>query len=543
VARGLIAAGIAPGDRIGLMSRTRYEWTLIDYAIWTIGAVTVPIYETSSAEQVAWILSDSGAVACVVETPQHRAAVDEARAQSPVLDHVWEIDGERPAVADLVGAGAAVDAAEADRRRGAVRADDVATIIYTSGTTGRPKGCVLTHRNMLFDISNALPGLSDLIHEGARTLLFLPLAHSFARLIQIAVVQARCTMRHSADVKNLVGDLREFKPTFVLSVPRVFEKVFTTAKHRAHADGKGAIFDRAERIAIAWSEAHERGGRPGPLLSAQHTVFDKLVYGKLRDALGGDCKACISGGAPLGERLAHFFRGIGVTIFEGYGLTETSPGSAINLQNAVRIGTVGRPLPGVTIRIADDGEILIRGEHVFQGYWNNSEATAEALDGEGWFHTGDLGELDDDGYLRITGRKKELIVTAGGKNVAPAVLEDRLRAHPLISQSVVVGDRQPFIAALVTIDPDAFPSWRDGAGKPASATVESLRDDADLRGEVRKAVDEANLAVSKAEAIREFRILPRDFTEATGELTPSMKVKRNVVLKEYADEIASIYGG
>jgi long-chain acyl-CoA synthetase len=543
LARGLLAAGIEAGDRVGLMSSTRYEWTLIDYAIWAVGAVTVPIYETSSAEQVAWILSDSGAVACFVETPPHRVVVDQARATLPVLENVWEIEGARPAVAALVEAGAGVDAAALDARRGAVRAADIATIIYTSGTTGRPKGCVLTHRNMLTDISNALPGLASLLHEGASTLLFLPLAHSFARLIQIAVMQAQVTMGHSADVKNLVADLREFKPTFLLSVPRVFEKVFNTAKQRAHADGKGAIFDRAERVAIAWSEAHERGGRPGPVLSVQHKMFDKLVYGKLRAALGGRCEGCISGGAPLGERLAHFFRGVGLTIYEGYGLTETSPASAVNLDNAARIGTVGRPLPGVTVRIADDGEILISGDHVFQGYWNNPDATAEAIDAEGFFHTGDIGEVDEDGFLRITGRKKELIVTAGGKNVAPAVLEDRLRAHPIISQAVVVGDRQPFIAALVTIDPEAFPAWRESAGKPASAGVETLRDDPDLRGEVRKAVDEANLAVSKAEAIREFRILPRDFTESSGELTPSMKVKRNVVLKEYADEIASIYGG
>jgi long-chain acyl-CoA synthetase len=543
VARGLIAAGIRKGDRVGLMSRTRYEWSLIDYAIWTVGGVTVPIYETSSAEQVAWILSDSGAVGCFVETAAHKAAVEEARAASPVLTHVWEIEGARPAVAALGEAGAAVDADEVDRRRGAVRAADAATIIYTSGTTGRPKGCVLTHRNMLSDINNALPGLKSLLHEGASTLLFLPLAHSFARLIQIGVVQAGATMGHSADVRNLVADLQKFQPTFLLSVPRVFEKVFNTAKQRAHADGKGMVFDRAERVAIACSEAQERGQRPGPLLSVQHRLFDKLVYGRLRAALGGRCEGCISGGAPLGERLAHFFRGVGLTIYEGYGLTETAPASAVNLDNAVRIGTVGRPLPGVTIRIADDGEILISGDHVFQGYWNNPDATAEAIDGEGFFHTGDIGEIDGDGYVKITGRKKELIVTAGGKNVAPAVLEDRLRAHPLISQAVVVGDRQPFIAALVTIDPEAFPAWRESGGKPASATVESLRDDPDLRGEVRKAVDEANLAVSKAEAIREFRILPRDFTEAGGELTPSMKVKRNVVLKEYADEIASIYGG
>jgi long-chain acyl-CoA synthetase len=539
LARGLIAAGIEPGARVGLMSRTRYEWTLIDYAIWACGAVTVPIYETSSAEQVAWILSDSEAVACFVETDEHRDTVAGLRAEVPVLDHLWQIEGERPAVAELVADGAAVDAAEVDRRRGARRADDLATIIYTSGTTGRPKGCALTHRNMLFDISNSIAVQPHLFNAGARTLLFLPLAHSFARLIQIGVIQARATLGHSADIRNLVPDLQEFRPTFLLSVPRVFEKVYNSARQRAHADGKGAIFDRAERVAIAYSEAE---GRAGLLLSAQHKLFDRLVYGRLRAALGGRCTDCISGGAPLGTRLGHFFRGIGVTVYEGYGLTETSPASASNRPDAIRIGTVGRPLPGVAVRIADDGEIEIRGAHVFSGYWKNPEASAEVLDADGWFHTGDLGSLDD-GFLTITGRKKELIVTAGGKNVAPAVLEDRLRAHPLISQCVVVGDRKPFIAALVTIDPEAFPAWLESAGKPKDTTVADLREDDALRGEVRKAVDEANLAVSKAEAIRQFRILPRDFSEATGELTPSLKVKRSVVLKEFADEIAAIYGG
>jgi long-chain acyl-CoA synthetase len=543
LARGLIAAGIEPGDRIGLMSRTRYEWTLVDYAIWAAGAVTVPIYETSSAEQVAWILSDSGAVACFVESEEHRATVAHVRDQLPDLHHLWRVEpgeGGRGAIDELVADGAAVDAQEVDRRRRAVRAPDIATIIYTSGTTGRPKGCVLTHRNMYTDAANAVPNLSSLFHEGASTLLFLPLAHSFARLIQLGCVGARIRMGHTADVKNLVAHLQEFRPTFVLSVPRVFEKVYNTAQQRAHADGKGAIFRRAEQVAIAYSQSLDSGG-PGLFLRTQHALFDRLVYNRLRGALGGRCEGAISGGAPLGERLAHFYRGIGVTIYEGYGLTETAPASAANGDSGVRIGTVGRPLPGVTIRVADDGEILIRGDHIFQGYWNNEAATAEALDAEGWFHSGDIGELDDDGFLRITGRKKELIVTASGKNVAPAVLEDRLRAHPLVSQCLVVGDRRPFIAALVTIDEDPWPAWKSEHGKPADATVAQLRHDPDLRAAVQHAVDDANKAVSQAEAVKVFRILPRDFTEATGELTPSLKVKRNVVLKEYADEIAAIY--
>ncbi|MBM0232070.1 AMP-binding protein [Micromonospora sp. STR1_7] len=541
VARGLIAAGIQPGARVGLMSRTRYEWTLLDYAIWATGAVTVPIYETSSAEQAAWILADSGAVAVVVETGRHAGLLAGVRDRLPELKHVWQI--ELGGVDDLVTAGASIEPAEVERRRKAVRASDLATIIYTSGTTGRPKGCVLTHRNMYADIANAVPVLPNLFNAGAATLLFLPLAHAFARLIQIGVVQARATMAHCADPKNLVAELQEFRPTFVLSVPRVFEKVYNAAKQKADADGKGGIFARAEHVAIAYSEALETPGGPGLALRAQHVVFDRLVYRKLRAALGGRCRDAISGGAPLGARLGHFFRGVGVTVLEGYGLTETSPAAAANLPTGTRMGTVGRPLPGVTVRIEDDGEILISGELIFQGYWHNDTATAETLSADGWFRTGDLGQLDNDGYLSITGRKKELIVTSGGKNVAPAVLEDQVRAHPLISQCVVVGDRQPFIAALVTIDEEALPTWLTGAGLPADTSIEQLREHEGLLAEIQSAIDTANQAVSKAEAIKVFRILPHDFTEATGELTPSLKVKRQVVHKTYAAEIADIYRG
>ncbi len=508
VASGLREAGVRPGDRVALMIKTRYEWTLIDYAIWAAGAITVPIYETSSAEQVEWILSDSGAVACFTETDAHSAVVGR------FLDTVWQIPSLPRGTADF------------ERHRG--RADDPATIVYTSGTTGRPKGCVLTHRNMLSDIGNAIPVLPRLFHQGASTLLFLPLAHSFARLLQIGVVQGRVTTAMTADVKNLVADLAAFIPSFILCVPRVFEKVYNGAKQRAHADGKGAIFDRAEKVAIAYSRALDSPGGPGFVLKMEHRIFDRLVYSKLRAALGGRCHSAISGGAPLGERLGHFFRGIGLLVLEGYGLTETSPAITFNRDQAQRIGTVGQPLPGVSLRIADDGEILAKGEVVFTGYWQNPEATKEAIDDDGWFHTGDLGSLDSDGYLTITGRKKEIIVTAGGKNVAPAVLEDRVRAHALVSQCMVIGDGKPFIAALITIDAEALPDT------PLS--------DGDLHARVQEAVDEANTAVSKAEAIKVFRILPRDFTEATGELTPSLKVKRVVVMKEYADEIDAIYG-
>ncbi|GAA0244230.1 long-chain fatty acid--CoA ligase [Cryptosporangium japonicum] len=537
VAKGLIASGVQPGDRIGLMARTRYEWTLVDYAIWAAGAVTVPIYETSSAEQVQWILGDSGAVGVFVETSDHQSQVETVRGSLPALRQVWQIDAS--AVELLISGGASVPDSDVDERRAALGPADTATIIYTSGTTGRPKGCVLTHKNLLFEVGNALPMLPSMFNEGASTLLFLPLAHAFARLIQLGAVQSRATLGHAPDIKNLMNDLQTFRPTFVLAVPRVFEKVYNGAKQKAHKEGKGAIFDRADRVAVAYSESLDSGG-PGLLLKAQHALFDKLVYAKLRAALGGSCTHAISGGAPLGPRLAHFFRGIGLWVSEGYGLTETSPATAANVDDAVKLGTVGRPLPGMTVRIADDGEVLIAGDHVFSEYWHNPTATAEALK-DGFFHTGDLGTLDDEGFLTITGRKKELIVTAGGKNVAPAVLEDRIRAHALVSQAMVVGDGKPFIGAVVTVDPDAFGPWKDKQGKPADATVGDLAEDPDLRAEIQAAVDDANQAVSRAEQVKVFRILPRDFTEETGELTPSMKLKRSVVEKEYADEIAAIY--
>jgi long-chain acyl-CoA synthetase len=543
VARGLIAAGVQPGERVALMSRTRYEWTLVDFAIWAAGAVTVPIYETSSPEQVQWILGDSGAVACVVETDTHLAYVLAVRESTPDLRHIWQIaptDAAPGAVAELTELGASVPELAVAQRRAGGRADDLATMIYTSGTTGRPKGCMISHRNLASDINNALPGLAEFFHPGASTVLFLPLAHSFARLIQVGVVTARVRTTHLSDTRELVPVLGSFQPTFVLAVPRVFEKVFNNARQRAHADGKGKIFDSAADTAIAYSEARDRPSGPGLGLRFRHAFYDRLVYRRLRAALGGRCQAAMSGGAPLGPRLAHFFRGIGVTIFEGYGLTETSPAAAVNLRGSFRIGTVGRPLPGVSIRIADDGEIQIKGDIVFLGYWHNDAATAEVLSPDGWFATGDLGELDADGFLSITGRKKELIVTAGGKNVAPAVLEDRVRAHALVSQCMVIGDRQPFIAALVTLDEEALPAWAAAHGK-AGLTLDQLRADADVRAEIQSAIDEANKAVSKAEWIRVFRILPSDFTEANGMLTPSLKVKRGVVAKEYADEIAAIY--
>ena len=542
VARGLVASGIEPGDRIALLSRTRYEWTLFDYAIVAAGAVTVPIYETSSAEQVAWILSDSGAKAAVVEDHRHAATVTGTE-DAPA--HVWRIvaDADWPgAVEALTTRGASVPAAAVHERRTAARGDDLATLIYTSGTTGRPKGCELTHANLLAEVRTVITVLPEVLDGHGSLLLFLPLAHVFGKVVQCAVLDSRTVLGHSLDAKHLLDDLGTFQPTVLLAVPRVFEKVFHGARRKAVDGGKGKIFDAAAATAVAWSKACDAGG-PGAGLRLRRALFDALVYRRLRAALGGHVQAAVSGSAPLTEHLGHFFRGVGVPVLEGYGLTETTAAISVNTMSAQRIGTVGRPIPGQTIRIADDGEILVRGPVVFRGYHGNPDATAEAVT-DGWFHTGDVGELDEAGFLRITGRKKELIVTAGGKNVAPTVLEDRLRAHPLVGQVVVVGDGQPFIAALVTVDAEALPRWRRQHGKPeGDGSAADLVDDPELRGEIAAAVEEANRAVSRAEQIRKFRILPGDFTEEGGELTPTLKVRRSVVTSRYADDVAALYSG
>jgi len=537
LAAGLIASGVRAGDRVGLMSKTRYEWTLVDYAIWTAGGVTVPVYETSSAEQVQWNLGDSGAVAVVLEGAGHQAVFDAVREQLPDLAGSWQIDAG--GLEELGAAGRDVPDTELTARRATLTTDSLATIIYTSGTTGRPKGCELTHGNLIGTGRSASAVLPELFRPGGSTLLFLPLAHVFARLIQVGCVESHARMGHTNDVKNLLPDFASFQPTFLLSVPRIFEKVYNSSKQRAHSDGKGKIFDLAESTAIAYSKALDDVGA-GIFLKAQHALYDKLVYSKLRAALGGRVAYAVSGGAPLGARLGHFFRGVGITILEGYGLTETTAAGTVNTPAHLRIGTVGRPSPGVTVRIADDGEILMTGEHVFRAYWHNEDATEETK-GDGWFHSGDIGEIDAQGFVKITGRKKELIVTAGGKNVAPAVLEDRLRAHPLISQCLVVGDQKPFIACLVTIDAEALSPWAKAKGK--AADVGDLVDDPNLRAEVQAAVDDANKAVSKAEAIRKFTILPVDWTEEGGQMTPSLKLKRAVVMKEKAGEVDALYSG
>ncbi|MCW2664331.1 MAG: fadD15 [Mycobacterium sp.] len=539
-ALGLISQEVQAGDRVAIFSATRYEWAILDLAILSVGAVTVPIYETSSAEQVRWVLQDSGSVLAFAETDAHAAMVTELTAELPALRRVLHIDGSGPKALDqLTESGAEVEPAELTARLEALRADDPATLIYTSGTTGRPKGCQLTHSNLLYESRGAKECLPTLLNEGQRLLVFLPLAHVLARSLTLSAFANKVTVGFTSDIKNLLPMLAVFKPTVVVSVPRVFEKVYNTAEQNAVNDGKGRIFAMAVQTAVDWSQAQDDGG-PGLLLRAKHALFDRLVYHKLRTALGGDCHASVSGGAPLGARLGHFYRGVGLTIHEGYGLTETSSAITVNQVGRVKIGTVGTLLPGNSMRIADDGELLVRGGVVFGGYWRNEQATADAFT-DGWFKTGDLGALDEDGFLKITGRKKEIIVTAGGKNVAPAVLEDQLRAHPLISQAMVVGDAKPFIGALITIDPEAFGGWKERNHKAVDSSVADLATDPDLFAEVDAAVKHANLAVSHAESIRKFRILPVDFTEDTGELTPTMKVKRNVVAEKFASDIESIY--
>jgi long-chain acyl-CoA synthetase len=536
VAKGLIASGISIGDRVAIMAKTRYEWTVLDFAIWFAGAVPVPIYETSSAEQVDWILSDSAAVAIIVETP---ALVELVKPIMPATcKNIWNITDN--ALATLITAGKSITDDEISKRREALKPETLATLIYTSGTTGKPKGVHLTHGNFLSECGNVVNGASDLfLKPGGSTLLFLPVAHVFGRMVQIGAITAGLHLAHCSDITKLPADLGTFKPTFVLAVPRIFEKIFNGAEAKAEAAGKGKIFHKAVAVAVAYSVAMD-GKRMSPLLKLQHGLFDKLVYSKIRAGLGGRVEAAISGGAPLGERLGHFYRGAGIRVLEGYGLTETTAGATLNLTAAHKVGSVGKPIPGTTIKIADDGEVLIKGPIVMKGYWQNEAANAEVFTNDNYFRSGDLGKLDDEGYLYITGRKKELIVTAGGKNVAPAVLEDRLRANPLISQCMVVGDNKPFIAALVTLDPDAIKPWAV-ANKKEGASIADLTKDPTLLAVIQTAVDEANKAVSRAESIRKFTVLSVDFTIPGGQLTAKLSVKRHVVAQQFAREIDELF--
>ena len=540
VAKGLIAEGLQPGDRIAILSRTRYEWTVADYAIWYAGCVTVPIYETSSPEQVEWIISDAHVVATFFEAQRTTLAFTPIAAQVPHMTRSYVFGDD--ALAELANKGASISDSDLESRRSAAGPNDPATLIYTSGTTGRPKGCIVTHGNLIAEVDTlvkAVPEVFDV--PDASTLIFLPLAHVFGRLIQVAMLRGEVTIGHCPNPASLLKDLGTFQPTFLLAVPRVFEKVFNGSAAKAHEASpiKGKIFDRAAATAIAYSEALDHG-HVSKGLAIKHGLFDKLVYSKLRHAMGGRVTHAISGGAALGSRLGHFYRGIGLIILEGYGLTETTAGSTLNLPSALKIGSVGRPLPGTGVRIESDGEVLLKGPHVFAGYWNNEAATSEAMTTDGWFRTGDIGELDGEGYLRITGRKKELIVTAGGKNVAPAVLEDRLRANPIISQCVVVGDNKPYIGALITLDPDALPQIL-AANNIESAPMSQLIENADVRGLVQKAVNAANEAVSNSEAIKRFVILPEDLTIDNGYLTPKMSIRRHLIVQDFAADIEGLY--
>ena len=539
VAKGLIATGLASGDVVAILSRTRYEWALVDWAVWWTGGVSVPIYETSSPSQIQWIASDSAARFMLVEATRHQEDVESVRGELPALEHIGVL--EDGIIDELKARGADVSDEDLEARRTSRRLADIATIIYTSGTTGRPKGAELTHANFVDTTRSAVNLLGELVlPPGSRLLMFLPMAHVFARLISVLAAARPVTTAFTPDTKNLLPDLQAFKPTFLLAVPRVFEKVYNGAEAKAIAGGRGKIFAAAADAAIAYSKARSAGTVPISL-KVKHAVFDKLVYGKLRDAMGGDVRWAVSGGAPLGERLAHFFRGIGVTVLEGYGLTETTAPVCVNLPWAVKPGTVGPPLPGSTVAIDDNGEILVKGVMVFAGYRNNPEATAESLQ-DGWFRTGDLGALGEDGSLTITGRRKEVIVTAGGKNISPAPLEDHLRSHPLVSQCVVIGDQKPFVSAILTLDAEMLPTWLANNSLPEMTVPQAAQDDR-VRAELQTVVDRANASVSRAESIRAFEVIDSDFTEENGYLTPSLKLKRNVVVKDMAQVIEKIYSG
>ncbi|GAA3024375.1 AMP-dependent synthetase/ligase [Microbacterium dextranolyticum] len=539
LAKGFVAAGIEPGDKVAFVARTTYEWTLVDFALFFAGAVMVPVYETSSASQIGWILSDSGAIAVIAESEEHAARVEEIRSEVPLVRDVWTMASG--ALDSLRAQGTGVTDAEIERRRSLAVGSDIATLIYTSGSTGRPKGCVLTHSNFVELARNSARALEEVVNTpGASTLLFITTAHVFARFISILDVHAGVKTGHQPDTKQLLPALGSFQPTFLLAVPRVFEKVYNSAEQKAEAGGKGKIFRAAARTAIEHSTLLQEGARVPLGTRIKFALFDRLVYSKLRAAMGGRVTYAVSGSAPLGPRLGHFFHSLGVTILEGYGLTETTAPATVNQASKAKIGTVGPVLPGVGVRLADDGEIEVRGINVFKEYWRNPEATAAAFDGE-WFRTGDIGSFDDEGFLTITGRKKEIIVTAGGKNVAPAALEDPIRANPIVGQVVVVGDQRPFISALITLDPEMLPAWLANNSLPGDMSLADAARNPAVRAEVQRAVDIANKGVSRAESIRKFTILDTEWTEASGHLTPKMSIKRGVILDDFADAIEEIY--
>ncbi len=539
LAKGFVAAGIEPGDKVAFIARTTYDWTLVDFALFYAGAVMVPVYETSSPAQISWILTDSGAIACLTESADHSARLDEIRADVPLVRSTWEM--QRGDLDKLVAGGKDVTDEEIERRRNIANGADIATLIYTSGSTGRPKGCVLTHSNFVELTRNSAKSLQEVVAKpGASTLLFITTAHIFARFISVLNIHAGVKTGHQPDTKQLLPALGSFKPTYLLAVPRVFEKVYNSAEQKAEAGGKGKIFRAAAHTAVEHSRLLQEGKKVPFLTKVKFRLFDRLVYSKLRTAMGGNVEYAVSGSAPLGPRLGHFFHSLGVTILEGYGLTETTAPATVNLATKSKIGTVGPVLPGVGIRLGEDGEIQVRGINVFKEYWRNPEATAATFDGD-WFKTGDIGAFDEEGFLTITGRKKEIIVTAGGKNVAPAVLEDPIRANPIVGQVVVVGDQKPFISALITLDPEMLPTWLANNGLPGDMSLSDAAKNDAVRAEVQRAIDHANTSVSRAESIRKFTILDTEWTEASGHLTPKMSIKRNVIMDDFAVEIEELY--
>ncbi|MFF3909866.1 AMP-dependent synthetase/ligase [Streptomyces sp. NPDC001848] len=548
LAKGLLAQGVRFGDRVAIMCRTRYEWTLFDFALWTIGAQVVPVYPTSSAEQVFWMLHDAEVVAAMVEHEDHAMTVATVIDRLPQLRRLWQLDAG--AVQELYDAGAHIEDEVVHRHRQAVTPETVATVIYTSGTTGRPKGCVLSHGNFMFEADTVIRRWEPVFHskrgDEAATLLFLPLAHVFGRMVQVAAIRGRVKFGHQPQLNAaaLLPDLAAFRPTFFLAVPYIFEKVFNAARRRAEKEGRSGPFEKAVEVAVRYADAVEAkawGTGPGPSASLrmQHQFFDKVVYAKIRAAMGSRVRHAMSGGSAMDRRLGLFFAGAGVHIYEGYGLTESTAAATANPPERTRYGTVGQAIPGTTVHIADDGEIWLRGPHVFQGYLNNPKATDETLH-DGWLATGDLGSLDEDGYLTITGRKKEILVTSGGKSVSPGLLEERVRDHPLVAQCIVVGNDRPYVAALVTLDSEAVEHWLQMQGKPKLSPAQLVRDP-DLETEVRRAVVAANTLVSQAESIRTFRILAHQFTEEHGLLTPSLKLKRKAIENAYAAEVEALY--
>ncbi|MEU4497702.1 AMP-binding protein [Streptomyces sp. NPDC023998] len=549
LAKGLIAHGVRFGDRVALMCPTRYEWTLFDFAIWAVGAQSVPIYPTSSAEQVFWMLYDSEVTACMVEHEDHAMTIGSVVDRLPQLKRLWQLD--TGAVAELFQAGEHIDDDVVHRHRRAVTPDSIATIIYTSGTTGRPKGCVITHANFMFEADTMIarwePVFRSKPGDEVATLLFLPLSHVFGRMVEVAAIRGRVKLGHQPVLQAsvLLPDLASFRPTFILAVPYIFEKVFNAARRKAEADGKAGPFDKAVEVAVKYAEALEHrafGLGPGPSagLRLQHQFFEKLVYGKVRDAMGGRVRHAMSGGSGMDRRLGLFFEGAGVTVFEGYGLTESTAAATANPPERTRYGTVGQPIPGTTVHIAEDGEVWLHGGNIFAGYLGDPKSTDAVLH-DGWLATGDLGALDEDGYLTITGRKKEILVTSGGKSVSPVGLEERVRHHPLVAQCIVVGNDRPYIAALVTVDQEAVEHWLAMQNKPPLPPAEMVRDP-ELELEIRRAVVAANTLVSKAESIRTFRILAHPFSEEHGLLTPSLKLKRKAIEAAYAVEVDALYG-